>query len=77
MATLSAVVLSLVDIDVTTARYNCKVHVFPICFLCAHDLIVGRDPKVETFFELVSKLLRLISEEGCMSLCLLSRLLDF
>jgi hypothetical protein len=55
MATLLTVVLSLVNIDVT-ARYNCKVRTFHICFLCAHEPIC-RDPKVETFFELVSKLL--------------------
>jgi hypothetical protein len=48
-----AVVLYLVDIDVT-GRYNCQVRAIHIYFLCAHDLI-GRDPKVETIFVMVSK----------------------
>ena len=53
IATLLAVVLCLVNVDVMT-RYNCKVCAFHICFLCAHSLIC-RDPKVVTIFVIVSE----------------------
>ena len=54
--TVIAVTQILVGLDVT-ARYNCEVCMFDICFICGCDLI-GHDPKVETVFELVSKPLR-------------------
>jgi hypothetical protein len=52
MATLMAMILCLIGIDVTT-QYNCEVRVFRVYFICTHALI-GYDPKVETVFQLVS-----------------------
>ena len=67
--TLIAVILSLVIFDVTTARYNCEVRMFYICFICCCDLI-AHDPKVENVFQQVSKPPRnldyVISMETCL-----------
>ena len=51
--TLIVVIQSLVGID-DTVRYDCKVCMIHVCFICGGDLI-GRDPKVEAVFLLVSK----------------------
>ena len=53
--TLITIILTLVGLD-ATARYNCEVRGFYICFIGGCDLI-GHDPKVRIVFELVSKFL--------------------
>ena len=53
MATLVAMILCLIGIDVTTP-FNCEVRVFQVCFICTHVLIGYDYPKVETIFQLVS-----------------------